>query len=357
MSDLLKLLTELVAVPAPSGYEEPMMTWCCDYFKRYTKQVEVDTRGNFYATFPGTGKNPLRVMLAAHMDALGFIVTGINKRGFVRFARSMMPLSMPCRRVLIHGAKGPVRGIIGTCVGYGTIPREQYSQVPPVNEMYIDLGCASDEEVKQLGIEVGQPITVESKLDTLGNPNWIVAPALDDRAGIAALAMLAVELDKLEERPEVIIVGTLEEENGLRGAGTAAFRCNPDLGFSVDTQPCADTPEYSLEKMPVQMNKGPVIKFTEGGTKTNHPRLRQLLIDAAEKNGTRYQLAAAPVAGSDMGEIEQARAGIPAAAIGMPRRYAHTPNEVMDIRDIEDTVVILKEAMKILGKGYSLKRI
>ena len=357
LESLKTLLAELVDVPAPTSHEEPMMRWLRDKFGEFADQVEVDLRGNVHGTFKGAGESPLRYMLASHMDTLGFLVKSIDQKGFIRFAGGGLRLALSSKRLWIHGSKGPVLGVIGMRVGYGTSTLEQMITAPTEKEMYIDVGAGCPEEVAEMGIQIGDPITYDGGLGTLGEPHHVVSPGLDDRAGVAALVTLAPQIKSINPRPEVILVGTIEEEFGLRGAGTAAFKVRPDLGVSVDTQPAGGTPEYSFDMFPVVIGKGPVIKFTENARITNHPRVRQLLIDAAEKSGTPYQRAAAPPGGSDMGAIEQTAAGIPAAALGMPRRYAHSPNEVIDLRDLMGMVTILNETISILGPGYDLNRI
>jgi endoglucanase len=211
--------------------------------------------------------------------------------------------------------------------------------------------------VADLGIKIGDPITFDGELRPLGGSGRIVSQYIDDRAGIAALVTLASRIREISPRPDVFLVATIEEEIGLRGASTAAFRLKPDLAISVDTQPAGGTPEYDFHQLPLVIGKGPAIKFTENARVTNHPRVRQLLIDAAEQAGVPYQLAAAPPGGSDMGAMEQAGEGVPAAAIGLPRRYAHSPNEVIDLQDLLGVVRTLEQAIGILGEGYSLQRV
>lgn len=357
LEELKALLAELVAVPAPSSFEEPMMRVCKERFSKFTDSVEVDLRGNVYAYFKGSSKSSLKLMLAAHMDAAGLIVKYVEESGFLRFKRCCAELAMCSRRVLIHGSKGPVLGVTGIRVGYGISTKEQLTTVPEEKDMYIDIGCGSREEVEKAGISIGDPVTFNEPLSSLGNPHYVASHALDDRAGVAALITLAANLKNIKPRPEVVLVGTIEEEMGLRGASTAAEYLKPDIGISVDTQPAGGTPEIKPYELPLEIGKGPVIKVTENARVTNHPRVRNLLVEAAKKAKVNYQLAAAPPGGSDMGAMEQACAGIPAAAIGIPRRYAHSPNEVIDLRDLYGVIEILKGGIDILGRGYSLKRI
>jgi len=357
LKDLVNLLAELVQVPAPSGYEEPMMRWCADRFRAFADEVETDVRGNVYATFRGATTGAPKVMLPAHMDTLGMIVKSIDARGFIRFVSGTLALAMCSRRVRIHGANGPVLGVIGIRIGYGTSKPEQLARAPDEKDLYIDVGCSSPDKAAALGIRVGDPVTFDGDLARLGDARHVVSPYLDNRTGIAALVTLAGHLKSVPHEAEVVLVGTIEEEIGLRGASTAAFRLEPDVGIAVDTVPAGGTPEYDLDRFPVVIGKGPVIKFTENARTTNHPRVRRLLVEAAEKAGVPYQLVAAPPGGTDMGAMEQAGPGIPAAAIGLPRRYAHSPNEVIDIRDLLGLVTILKGAIDILGSGYSLQRV
>ena len=355
--ELVDLLAELVRIPGPSGYEEPMIRWCVERFQDLADAVEVDVRGNVCACIEAPKADAPKLMLAAHMDTLGMIVKSIDEKGFIRFARETLPLAMCSRRVLVHGSKGPILGVIGIRIGYGTSEKEDLTKAVGANKLYIDVGCASAEEVGAIGIKIGDPITFDGELERLGQGDRIVSQYLDNRAGVATLVKLASRLRDISPRPEVLLVATIEEELGLRGASTAAYRLQPDLAISIDTQPAGGTPEYDFHRLPILIGKGPVVKFTENARVTNHPRVRQLLIDAAEKAGMPYQLAAAPPGGTDIGAIEQAGAGVPAAAIGLPRRYSHSPNEVIDLNDLMGLIRTLEEAVRILGKGYSLQRV
>lgn len=355
--ELKSLVAELVAIPAISGYEEPMIRWCRDRLAQYSKEVEVDVRGNVFARFPCARSGAPRLMIAAHMDSIGLIVKSIDEKGFVRFVRETLPLTLASRRVRIHGAKGPVNGVIGTRVGYSTSTTEQLTTAVGADKLYIDAGCASAAEAAEAGIGVGAPITFCEPLATLANPNLVMGPYLDDRVGIALLTFLAESL--AAERPdvEVFLVATIEEELGLRGAGTAAERLRPDVGISVDTMPAGGTPDYTHHALPLHVGLGPVIKFTENAKATCHPRVRELLRQAALNCGAPHQMVAAPPGGTDMQAIEQSGHGVPSGAIAVPRRYAHTPNEVLDLRDAVAALRVLREAVRILGAGFSLARV
>jgi len=348
LEKLKALLSELVAVPSTTGYEEPMMRWCKDRFSPLTDQVEVDVRGNVYATFPATADNAPKLMLAAHMDACGLNVKYIRPDGFIRYGKYGTLAAMCSKRVWIHGANGAVLGIIGThaCERTGRIPVEE--------EMFVDIGCGSSDEVREAGIGIGDPITYEGELVALGNPYHLASHSLDDRAGIVCLMILAEGLKDMPERCEVVMVGTIEEEGGCRGAGTAAFRIGPDVAIAVDTQAAAGTPdlESKKERFPIETGKGMVIKFGDG-SRPNHPRVRQLLTEAARRVDEPCQVVASG-AGTDMGTIQVAGPGTCAASIGIPRRYSHTTNEVMDIRDLRGTIAILGESIRMLGSGYDL---
>ena len=357
LDKLCDLLTELVAVPGVSGFEEPMIRWCRDRLSGYSEHVNTDVRGNVYVRFPGNESGARRLMFAAHMDTLGLIVKSVDDKGFVRFARETLPLTLGSRRVRIHGAKGAVLGVIGTRVGYGTSTTEQLTRAVGARKLYIDVGCASAEEAEELGIRVGDPVTFTEPLASLGNPNTVVSSYLDNRVGIAALMVLAERLTALKPKCEVVLAATIEEELGLRGAGTLAEKVQPDAAIAVDTVPAGGTPEYDFHAFPIVIGRGPVIKFSENGRVTNHPRMRQLLQFAAEKTNTPHQLAAAPPGGTDMQPIEQSGTGVPAAAIGIPRRYAHSPNEVVDLRDVQGAIEILTESITLFDSGYSLDRI
>ena len=357
MQEIKALLEEVLPIPGVSGYEEPMIRFCRDRLAATADSVEVDVRGNVYARYDGTAADAPTLMLPAHMDTIGFIVTAIDDNGFLRLGRGGLTLTLSSRRLRVHGSKGSVLGVIGCRVGYGTSPREKLLTAPDEKEMYVDVGCRNPEEVAEAGIGIGASVSFAEPLAMLGTPSRIVSPYLDNRAGVSVMLALASRIKTIEKRGTVVLVGTIEEEMGLRGASTAGARLAPDLAISIDTQACIDTPEYNRTRLPLAIGAGPVIKFSENGRVTNHPRVRQLLIQAAERCGAPHQLAGAPPGGSDMGAVEQSGLGVPSAALGLPRRYAHSPNEVMDLGDIAAAVTILEQAIRILGEGYSLQRI
>jgi len=292
------------------------------------------------------------------MDAVGMCVKLIRDDGFVRPRQLGPPVSMLSKRVWIHGSKGSVQGLTGVRGGHGMHSREDRMKVPAEEDMYVDIGCSSREEALELGVRVGDPITNGGDLVTLRDPCCIAAPALDDRVGIGCLLTLAAGLKDIKKRPEVIIAGTVEGKTGSRGAGTVAFRMRPDLGIAVDGQRAAGTPDISSEQLPVEIGKGPVIKFCEGQSgPTNHPRVRDLLIQGAREANVNCQTVAFLGDETDIGSIEQSGPGVPVASIGVPCRYGGSPNVVMNLADIDGTTAVLMESIRILGQGYSLSRI
>ena len=216
---------------------------------------------------------------------------------------------------------------------------------------------------------VKKSLRVVAKVENI--PTWTCVVALALRDGKGRWLMHRRPADKHHgglwefpggkvetgETPRNALVREIEEELGLRGAGTLAEKVQPDAAIAVDTVPAGGTPEYDFHAFPIVIGRGPVIKFSENGRVTNHPRMRQLLQFAAEKTNTPHQLAAAPPGGTDMQPIEQSGTGVPAAAIGIPRRYAHSPNEVVDLRDVQGAIEILTESITLFDSGYSLDRI
>jgi len=352
------LLAELVEIPAVHCHEEPMMVVFRDRMAPLADEVKVDMRGNVYAIFEGTPGAARTLMLAAHLDAIGLVVRFIDEKGFVRFEGNADGMWLQSRKVWLHGSKGPALGVTSVKVGYGVTPAEERGKAPELRDMHIDVGCRSRAEVEALGIGVGDPITFDGRLETLGNPFHVAGPALDNRAGVAALLTLAGQIKKTEPRPRVVLVGTVEEEIGTKGAAVAAAVVAPDAAISVDTQPAAGTPGVPEHVLPLDIGKGPVLKFHEGRFVTLvHPRMRQLLVDAARNTRTPFQLAGAPPGNSDLNSMQQSGLGVPSGAIGIPRRYAHSPNELIDLRDAFGVVAVLREALRLFGAGHRLERI
>ena len=358
LKDLRNLLAELIEIPGAPGFEEPMMAAFKERIEPYADSVEIDPKGNVIGKIEGTEPGAPSLMIAAHLDEVGFIVTSIEARGFLRIRRLGGPAhrSLPARMVRIMGEDGSIFGVIGIKPGHIT-SGEEALRIPPMEELYIDVGASSPEEVQEMGVEVGAPAIFYGGLVPLGNPYRIASKSVDDRAGIVALLKVGERLKENRPKGTVYLVGSVEEEIELRGAATAAYHLNPSMAVAIDTQPTNGTPDLKPGDLPFEIGKGPIIKVSEEGGLVTHPKVRKLLIDAAHEAGVSYQLGAATPGRSDASSIEQGRSGIPTAMLGIPRRYSHSPTEVLDLRDLQGLVEVMATAIGMVDEHFSLSRI
>ncbi len=323
MKQLLKTLTESFG---PSGYEDAIRKIVVTEVKPLADEVRVDALGNVIARKkPASGaKNPKKIMFAAHMDEIGVIVSHIDKNGFVRFTNiggTFGRYTLGARVRFLNGASG--------VVGYDRL--EQMDHWLPIDKMYIDVGATSK---KDCPVKVGDVAAFERPYVEMGNR--IVAKSLDDRTGVVALieAMRAVK----STPNDLYFVFTTQEEVGTRGAGTAAYGVDPDIGIAVDVTPTGDTP--SSLKMVMELGKGPCVKFRDVGMLSD-PRVVDWMLQTAEKAKIPHQREVLLVGSTDAREIQVSRAGVMAGAVSIPVRYVHSSSEMVDYDDMKNTVKLL----------------
>jgi len=323
MKQLLKTLTETYG---PSGYEDAVRKVILEEVKPLADEVSVDALGNLIVRKkPSAGaKNPRKIMLAAHMDEIGVIASHVDKKGFVRFTG----VGGAFGRYTLGARVRFLNGVTGV-VGYDRL--EQIDNWLPINKMFIDVGAASKEDCP---VKVGDIAAFERAFIEMGDR--LVAKSLDDRSGVV---VLIETLRAIKSTPnDLYFVFTTQEEVGTRGAGTAAFGVNPDIGIAVDVTPTGDTP--SSLKMVMELGKGPCVKFRDVGM-ISDPRVVDWMINAAEKAKIPYQREVLLVGSTDAREIQISRAGVITGALSIPCRYVHSASEMIDINDLENSVKLL----------------
>lgn len=320
MIELIKALTETYG---PAGNETRIRQLLKDMVKDKVDEVKVDALGNLIALKKGSGGK--KVMLAAHMDEIGIVVNYVDEKGFLRFSAmgGVFPHTLVGNRVEFEN------GVVGVI---GVEKLESPDKVPGFDKLYIDVGAENRESCP---VKVGD-IGVFSR-PFVAQGNRLIAKAFDDRIGCAILVKL---LEELRDCPhDVYFVFTVQEELGLRGAITSAYGIAPDVGIAVDVTRTGDTPE--APKMAVSLGKGPAIKVKDARM-VSHPGVRQALIRAAEEEGIPYQLEVLEGGTTDAAAIQLTREGIPTGVISIPCRYIHTPSEMVDLRDVENAVRLLR---------------
>ncbi|AYO30576.1 M20/M25/M40 family metallo-hydrolase [Biomaibacter acetigenes] len=319
MKHLIKELTESFG---PSGSEDKIRETIIEKVRPYADSINVDKMGNIIAQKGTSGE---RLMLAAHMDEIGIIVTNIDDKGFLRFSNvgGLSPFTLIGERVVF------ANGTIGV---FGMEKMDDMKDLK-INKMFIDIGALSREEAKQK-VKIGDMGTFYRECSISGD--YIISKALDDRAGCAVLIKVMEQLKK--PGYQTFFVFTVQEEVGLRGAKTSSFGVDPDLAIAVDVTLTGDTPE--APKMAVALGKGPAIKLKDNSI-ISHPKIKDALISAAEQKKVPYQLEVLEFGGTDSGAIHLSRSGVPSGGLSIPSRYVHSPSEMVHLKDLEMAVELL----------------
>ena len=332
MKELIKKLTETYG---PSGREEQVREVIKGEIEGLADEMQVDVMGNLIALKRGSGGG-LKVMLAAHTDEIGVIVTHVDEKGFLRFARvgGVRPLALVGGRAVFAN---------GTVGAFGMEKREpsEENKVPGLDKLYLDVG-ATDKESAPVG--VGDIAGFQRPFIAQGDR--LMAKSLDDRVGCAVLIQV---MRDLEDSPhDVYFVFSVQEEVGLRGAITSTYGIQPDLGISVDVTGTGDTPE--ARTMAVSLGEGPAVKVKDGGMLA-HPAVKDLLIETAEEFGIPYQLEVLTGGTTDAKAMQVSREGVPAGCLSIPCRYVHTPSEMVDYNDVLNAVRLF---LAVLSKPIEL---
>jgi len=333
-----ELIEKLISTPGPSGYETLIREVVQAEVEAYVDEITVDALGNLIVRKgPSTDSEAEnKIMLAGHMDEIGIIATHIDENGFIRFSNigGVFPRYVPGGRVrFLDGTLG----VIGT-----ELVTDRY-KIPVLSKMFVDVGASSQQDCP---IKVGDVAVFERPFVDLGDR--LVSKAMDDRI---AVAVMIAALRQIEKTPhELYFVFTVQEEVGVRGATTAAFGIDPDLGLAVDVTACGDTPKGV--KMEVALGKGPAIKVKDSGMIAD-PRVVNWMVSTADKAKIPYQLEILERGGTDARAIQLTRAGVPAGCLSIPCRYVHSPSEMVDLNDVEYSVRLLVE---LLSKSVRLVR-
>jgi len=337
--ELLRKLSEAHGVP---GYEDEVRSLLQREFERFCDSVEVDTLGNLIAR---KGSGDRKVMLAAHMDEIGLMVKHVDSKGYLRF----MPLGgvveqcLLNQRVLVHTSSGAVRGVIGSKPPH-LMKDEERKKPVKTEDMFIDVGAGSAEEAEKLGVKVGDFVTFERSFAKLGG-ELVTGKAFDDRVGCWAMVEV---LRRLELDAEVYAVATVQEEVGLKGARTAAYRVAPDIALVLETTSAGDFPGVKEEECRVKLGEGVVITVADAGGRglITHPRVRELLVNTAKEAKIEYQLEVVERGTTDGTSIHLTRTGVPTGVLSVPARYLHSPVEVADRRDMRRAVELCCSALE-----------
>jgi endoglucanase len=341
----VELFKELTEAFGPSGYETEVAGIMKKYFAD-SGVVTSDKLGSVICTQDGIGP---KIMFAAHMDEIGFVVQSITKEGYLRILpvggwQEMMLLG---QRVVIRSNGKDIPGVIGSKPVH-ELKEEERKKVPEFRDLYVDVGVSMGFDVKtELKIRPGDPVVPYSPFTSLGNSLYL-AKAWDDRIGCAVIIELAQRLQKSSHPNSLYFVGTTQEEVGLRGAQTAAAMVNPDIAFAIDVSLCRDYPGFVEKEVTERLKGGVAILFHDLSMIPN-TRLRDFVISVAEENKIPYHLTSVR-GGYDTGRIHLHNIGVPSLAIGIPARYIHSHSGIIAENDLDSAVSLLAEIIQRLNQ-------
>ena len=342
----MDLMRELCLASGISGHEDEVANIIERELKDVADSIERDNMGNIIATKKGSKKAP-KIMLAAHMDEIGFLVRFIDDNGFIKFSKigGIVDSILVNLTVTIHSSVGEdVIGVIGSKPPHVTKPEER-KKVIPADELFIDIGAKDKEDAEKM-VAIGDAITFNSLFVEYPN-NLIMGKAMDNRAGCYVLMEV---LKRIETDATVYAVGTVQEEVGLKGAKTAAFKLNPDMAIALDVTLSGDHPGIKPEEAPVVIGEGPSLILSDAGGRgiLTSTSVKELITKAGDENDIKYQLEVSDGGTTDGSAIQLIREGIPTGVLSVPTRYIHTPVSVCSMEDIESTIQLIVAAINSL---------
>jgi putative aminopeptidase FrvX len=333
---LLKELTEVNGVP---GYEAPVRAVVRNHLDN-VGDISKDKSGNLICRLPGSAEAP-RIMLAGHMDEIGFMVKHITQEGFLKF----LPLGgwfdqvMLGQRVVIHTRQGDVVGVIGAKPPH-LLPPDERSKVVLKKDMYIDIGATSKAEVEAAGVRPGDPVTPRADFVELAGGKTYLSKAFDDRVGVALVISTLQSLRERQHPNTVYGVATVQEEVGLRGATTSVRSVDPDVAIVLESDIAGDVPGIKPEESAVKLGQGPTLLIYEARTIPNI-KLRQFLMDTAQELEIPVQISYVEGGGTDAGAIHLHHTGVPSAILGVAARHIHSHSSIIHRDDYDRAVRLL----------------
>jgi putative aminopeptidase FrvX len=345
LSENLEKLSNTCGV---TGREEDVRKLMIKLMKPYVDEISVDKLENFIAIKKGKNGSP-KVMLAAHMDEVGLMVKTITKDGFVQFAKmgGIDDRILLAQKVVIHAQKGPLQGIIGAKPPH--IQKEdERKKVVTYDNLFIDIGAENLEDASKMGVKVGDPVSFDVQYAKLSK-DIVTGKAFDDRVGCAIMIETLKQVKNTD--CTVCAVGTVQEEVGLRGAATATFGVDHDIGIALDVTVAGDVPGVREFDTSVKMGKGPVLTVADSGLIT-HPKVLRMLIDAAEESKLAYQLETGLPGATDAARISLTRQGVPSGTVSVATRYIHSPVGMLSLADAENSAKLTAAAIQQIQKHF-----
>lgn len=351
-SKSIEFLKRLIESFGPSGFERETARIVRDYMKPYSDDILTDKLGSIVFVLRGDYERP-RVLLAAHMDEVGFVISGIDENtGFLTFN----PLGgwwdqvLLSQRVVIRTERGDIYGVIAAKPPHLLTDEERQKPVERRN-MYIDIGVTSAKEAAELGVKIGDPAVPWSPFMLTNNGRVAMGKAFDDRIGVFVImeAMRRIKEDNISHPNTVYAAATVQEEVGARGAQTVAHIVDPDVCIVVEVDIAGDVPGIKPSEAPTKMGRGPSLCTYDSSMIPNQP-LKEFVIKVAKEVGIPLQLSQIARGGTDAGRIHISRAGCPSVVIGVPTRHIHSHVSLVNLEDVENTIRLVIELVKRLDR-------
>jgi endoglucanase len=348
----IALLKELSESFGPSGFEGETAAIVKREAGKYADSITFDKLGSIISKMKGTSDTP-KILLAGHMDEVGFVISGIDDSGFLTF----IPLGgwfdqvLLGHRVTVRTRKGDLQGVIASKPPH-LLSEEDSQKVVKKDAMFIDVGATGAETAKnELGVRVGDPVAPLAPFSTTRAGKIAIGKAFDDRVGtfVGLEVLRRLSSEKIQHPNSVFIAATVQEEVGLRGAATVGNIVEPDLAFALEVDIAGDVPGIKAHEAPAKMGRGPSI-LTFDATMIPNQSFKAFVIETAEKEGIPHQLSLVPRGGTDAGRFHVIKAGAPSIVLGVPTRHIHSHSAVLDLSDLENMVRLVVALLKKLDE-------
>lgn len=345
MNENLEKLSNACGV---TGREGEVRNLLIKLMKPHVDEIVVDKLENVIAVKKGKKSTP-KIMLAAHMDEVGLMVKTVTKDGFLQFAKmgGIDDRILLAQKVLVHTQKGTLQGIIGSKPPH-IQKEEERKKIVTYDQLFIDIGAENRKDAAKMGVKVGDAISFDVKYAKIGK-DVVTGKAFDDRAGCAIMIEALKQVGSTD--CTICAVGTVQEEVGLRGAATATFGVDPDIGIALDVTIAGDVPGVNEFDTSLKMGKGPVLTVADSGLIT-HPKVLRLLLDAAEENKIAYQLETGLPGTTDAARMSLTRQGVPSGTVSIATRYIHSPVGMLSLKDIENCAKLTALAIQKIQKHF-----